>query len=87
MAFPTRPLRSRSCWCWTLLAVAVGAALLIIPLTALIAATRRPVFPAAPGTEAIVFRSRRSRPIDLYVIRLDGTHETRLTYLRAQSPE
>lgn len=42
-------------------------------------------FPLTPGTEAIVFVSGRDRAINLYAIRPDGTHETRLTDFRLRS--
>lgn len=83
MYLKIQPFRHVQLSIWKVLAVAVICVVLVVgPLAALVAAVRRPVFRATPGTEAIVFRAGRDRGINLYVMHLDGTQQTRLTNMR-----
>jgi Tol biopolymer transport system component len=66
--------------------VLVLAVLVLVIMTSVNRRMPQPRFPLTPGTEAIVFRSRRTGAFDIYVMRPDGTHETRLTDFRRRSP-
>lgn len=62
----------------------VGIGVCIV-LSAYVRSQRHPTFPARPGTNVIVFTTKRDPGRQLYAMYPDGSQQTRITYLAAKT--